>query len=80
MPNITVTVDHETYRRAKVKAAENLTNVSAVVKRFLLEYAEKESEHDRLHRMELEVLEGLKKRGARINAAKRLNRWEANER
>lgn len=33
--NITVTVDDETYRRARMKAAEQDTSVSALVKDFL---------------------------------------------
>ena len=39
MPNITVTVSEETYRRARVRAAELSTSVSAVVARTLDEFA-----------------------------------------
>jgi len=39
MPNITVTVSEETYRRARVRAAELSTSVSAVVARSLDEFA-----------------------------------------
>jgi hypothetical protein len=35
MKNITVSVDDETYRRARIKAAESDTSVSALVRRFL---------------------------------------------
>ena len=35
MKNITVTVDEETYRGARIKAAELDTSVSALVKRYL---------------------------------------------
>lgn len=35
MKNITVSVDDDTYRRARVKAAERDTSVSALVRRFL---------------------------------------------
>ena len=55
MKNITVTVDDETYRRARVKAAERDTSVSALVKRFLSELASGESEFDRLARLEREI-------------------------
>jgi hypothetical protein len=34
--NITVTVDDETYRQARIKAAERDTSISALVKRFLV--------------------------------------------
>jgi hypothetical protein len=39
MPNITVTVSEQTYRRARVRAAELSTSVSAVVARTLDEFA-----------------------------------------
>lgn len=52
MKNITVTVDDETYRRARVKAAEHETSVSAVVRDFLVEFANGESAADRLRREE----------------------------
>jgi len=52
MKNITVTVDDETYRRARIKAAEQDTSVSALVKRFLGELAADESEAERLRRQE----------------------------
>jgi len=35
MKNITVTVDDETYRRARILAAERETSVSAMVKEYL---------------------------------------------
>ena len=37
MKNITVSVDDETYRRARTKAAEQDTSLSALVRRFLVE-------------------------------------------
>lgn len=39
MPNITVTVSEQTYKRARVRAAELDTSVSAVVARTLEEFA-----------------------------------------
>jgi hypothetical protein len=42
--NITVTVDDETYRRARIKAAERDTSVSALVARFLTELATGETD------------------------------------
>ena len=55
MKNITVSVDDETYRRARVKAAELETSVSAVVKAFLATFAAGESEFERLKRLEKEL-------------------------
>ena len=39
MKNITVSVDDETYRQARIRAAELGTSVSAVVRRFLADFA-----------------------------------------
>ncbi len=55
MKNITVAVDDETYRRARVRAAELDTSVSAEVKRFLQQFAGVESEFERLHNLEKEL-------------------------
>jgi hypothetical protein len=52
MKNITVSVDDETYRRARIKAAERDTSVSALVKQFLVEMASSETETERLKREE----------------------------
>ena len=45
-------MDDETYRRARMKAAERDTSVSALVKRFLGELASDESDAERLKRQE----------------------------
>lgn len=55
MKNITVSVDDDTYRRARIKAAEKDTSVSAMVRQFLLEVAEGESRNERLRRLEAET-------------------------
>ena len=59
MKNITVTVDEETYRRARVAAAERDTSVSALVKQFLNDLASSESEAVRLKRLEREIREKI---------------------
>jgi hypothetical protein len=48
-------VDDDTYRRARIKAAEQDTSVSALVKRFLTELAADESDGERLKREEREL-------------------------
>jgi len=68
--NITVTVDDETYRRARVKAAQQDTSLSAVVRSFLLEFAAGESEADRLKREE----HALRARITHFRAGDRLSR------
>ena len=52
MKNITVTVDDETYRRARIKAAEKDTSVSALVKQFLNDIASGETQNEQLKREE----------------------------
>jgi uncharacterized protein YdaU (DUF1376 family) len=59
MRNITVSLDDETYRRARMIAAERDTSVSALVKRFLIELASDESETERLKREERELRERI---------------------
>ena len=70
MKNITVSVDDEIYRRARVKAAERDTSVSALVREFLNELASNESEFEQLKRRELE----LRARIANFSADDRLPR------
>jgi len=55
MKNITVSIDDETYRRARIRAAEQDTSVSAMVRKFLVEVAQDESEFERLKRREAEL-------------------------
>lgn len=52
MKNITVSLDDETYRRARVRAAEFDTSVSALVRQFLIQMASDETETERLKREE----------------------------
>jgi hypothetical protein len=77
MKNITVTVDDEVYRRARIRAAEQSSSVSGLVKGFLIRLAEEkdaESEFDRLAREEKELREQLRKRGIGLNASNNLKR------
>ena len=59
--NITVSVDDEIYRRARMKAAEQDTSVSALVRRFLVNLAAGETETERLKRQERELRERITK-------------------
>lgn len=76
MKNITVSVDDETYRRARVKAAERDTSVSALVKRYLTELAAGESDVERLKREE----RALRERISSFRGADRLPREDAHSR
>jgi hypothetical protein len=55
MKNITVSVDDETYRRARVTATRHGTSVTALVSRFLSELASAESDVERLKCEEREL-------------------------
>jgi hypothetical protein len=55
MKNITVSIDDETYRRVRIRAAEQSTSVSALIKRFLAELASGESDRERLKCEEREL-------------------------
>ena len=68
MKNITVTVDDETYRTARIKAAERDTSMSALVARFLTELAAGETDVERLKREE----RALRERIGRFRAADRV--------
>ena len=76
MKNITVSVDDETYRRARIAAAEHDTSVSALVKQFLVGLAQDESDADRLRREERALRACIKT----FRAADRLPRDAAHER
>ena len=76
MKNITVTVDDDTYRRARIKAAERDTSVSALVARFLTELAAGETDAERLKREE----RALRERIGSFSAADRLAREDLHKR
>jgi plasmid stability protein len=80
MKNITVSVDDETYRRARIKAAERDTSVSAMVRDFLNGIAIEETEHDRFQRLAREEKELRKQVPPGVSAADRLSRDELYER
>jgi hypothetical protein len=76
MKNITVSLDDETYRRARVIAAQRDTSVSALVKQFLVDLASGESEGERLKRQERELRESI----IDFDASDRLSRDDVHRR
>ena len=76
MRNITVSVDDETYKRARVAAAERDTSVSALVKDFLDQLASHETESERLKRKEREIRSQI----SAFSAADKLSREELHNR
>lgn len=83
MKNITVSVDEETYRRSRIKAAEAGTSVSALVRSFLVALGQgqaADSEFDRLQRLQQATLESIRARGGGLHAADNLPRDSLHER
>jgi len=76
MKNITVSLDDETYRRARMVAAQRDTSVSALVKGFLRELASGETEFERLKREERALREQI----TDFSASDRLSRDEVHDR
>ena len=76
MKTITVTLDDETYRKARIRAAELDTSVSAVVRKYLTEFAEGKSRFERLKKQEEALLAKIEK----FTAEDRLSRDELHDR
>jgi len=85
MKNITITVDDEVYRRARIKAAEQDSSVSALVKSYLIQLANGTnasglSEFDRLAAEEQKLRERLFASGKGLRAADNLPREALHDR
>lgn len=83
MKNITISVDDELYRLARIKAAEQSTSVSALFKAFLIRLTggeAAESEFQRLEREEQELRAELRTRRLSLNPAHNLRREELHNR
>ena len=83
MKNITVSIDDDTYRLSRIKAAESGTSVSALVRAYLVGLAQDhtpETEFDRLRRLQDETLEAIRARGGGVRAADNLPRRALHDR
>lgn len=85
--NITVTVDEETHRRARIRAAELDTSVSALVGDYLRSLADSkadgsdgESEAQRRRRLLQEVFADFDARGVGLDMSENLSREELYDR
>lgn len=78
MKNITVSVGEDVYHRARVRAAEQKTSVSAIVRHFLEEVAEEKTEFERLQELEEKTCQKL--RGRQFTASDRLDREDLHQR
>ena len=83
MKNITVTVDDEAYRKARIKAAQRSTSVSALVREFLLQLDIDEGEDarfDRLLREQNELIARARVTHAGFSPAENVSRDELHDR
>lgn len=76
MKNITVSLPDEVYRRARIRAAERDTSVTALVRDFLMNLSKTESEFERRKRLQEEVLSTIR----RFRAGDRLPREKVHNR
>ncbi len=80
MKNITVTVGDEIYHKARVRAAERKSTISALVKDFLTKIVEEESSFERMKREEDELRQDLRQNGVVFSAEDRCSREDLHER
>ena len=59
MTNITVSIDDDVHRCARIKAAERGISVSAAVREFLIRWAGEETEFDRRKRLQDDTLRDI---------------------
>lgn len=76
MKNITVSVDETLYRRARIRAAELDTSVTASVRQFLIRFAGEETDFERRKRLQDETIRSIKA----FSAAGRMTRDEVHDR
>lgn len=76
MKNVTVSLDDDTYRNARVKAAQQGRSLSALVRDYLRDLGSGQSEFERLYAEELE----LRKKITGFRAGDRMTRDEIYER
>lgn len=83
MKNITISVDNELYRKARIKAAEQSTSVSALFRDYLVLLTtggDTETEFQRLQREEEELRAELRARRMGLSVAHNIPREELHDR
>lgn len=76
MKNITIAVPDDVYRRARIRAAERDTSVSAMVREFLLQTDGADADFERGRALQAKVMERIEG----FRAGDRLGRDEVHER
>ncbi len=77
MKNITVSVDEETYRLSRIRAAENGTSVSALVREYLTALAQGRIPADSFEELQKdqdELIESILKQGGGLHPPENLSR------
>ena len=83
LKKITVTIDDETYRLSRVKAAEFGTSVTALVRAYLISLVQGGTREDAfvtLKRQQDEVLEDIRRAGRGLHSIDNLSREALHER
>ena len=87
MKTISVTVDDETHRLARIRAAETGTTVSAMIRDILTALLQSppgdvqvETEPERRRRRLAEIMEEFQKKGIGLDSSQRLSREEVYDR
>ena len=80
MKNLTVSVHEDVYHRARVRAAERRTSLSALVRGFLEQLAADDSDFSRLQREQNELIARIRSEHAGFSASDRLSRARLHER
>ena len=80
MKNITIALDDDTYRRARVVAAQRDASVSALVKRFLLSLAAESGAPRNLKEEQESLLDSIWARHTGFSASENLTRDELHDR
>lgn len=65
MPNVTVSLPDDVYRRVRIRAAEENLSISALVRRLLMEVGTAESDFERRKRLQDAVLDSIRTFSAR---------------
>jgi hypothetical protein len=74
--NITVSIEEDLHRRARIRAAELDTSLSSVVRQFLIQFAGGETDFERRKRLQAETLASIEN----FRAGDRLTREEVHDR
>lgn len=76
MKNITLSINEEVLRRARIQAAERGTSVSAAVREFLIAFAGGETDFERRKRLQDETIASI----GRFRVSDRLSREDVHDR